>query len=222
MNASLVNSCHNSPRKWSRRQRRFYHRAMSGIELAHCQGIQLRILCLTSSPASTDPKRAFQLFVKRVRRRYGVFEYIVARELTESGLVHFHIIYKGVYIPQKWLSKVWNELNNAKIVYIQKFRGSKRRLGAYLVKYLRKELVGSRSWWSWGWVFRGFVRFWKYLVKTYRANALKIWRVFLRAHALCYAVELPSVWSAPSVQTYILKSTRSSLNTSYKSQRWTR
>ena len=195
---------------------------MSGIELACCQGIQLRILCLTSSPASTDPKRAFQAFVKRVRRRYGAFEYIVAKELTESGLEHYHIIYKGAYMSQKWLSATWNELNSAKIVYIQKFRGSKRRLGAYLVKYLRKELIGSRSWWSWGWVFRGFVRFWKYLVKTYRDNALKIWRAILRAHALCYAVELPSVWSVPSVQTYILKSTRSSSSSNYKSQCWIR
>ena len=169
--------------RWTRRQRRFYHRVMSGIEMACYQGVQLRVLCLTSSPQSGDIVSAFRKFVKRVRRKYGRFEYIVARELTQSGLVHLHIVYKGAYMSQTWLSRVWDELNNAKIVYVCKFRGGKRRLGAYLCKYLCKQLAGSRSWWSWSWVFKGFVRVWRYIVSRYRQRAVNAWLRLLRYHA---------------------------------------
>jgi hypothetical protein len=167
---------------------------MSGIEIALARGESVRILTLTSSPQSRDPRRAFRAFVKRARRRYGVFEYCLVQEKTQSGLIHYHLLYRGRYMGHRWVSETWRELNGAPVVYIQRFRGGKSRLAGYLVKYLGKELGGYRSWWSWGWVFRGFVKVWKYLVKVYKEKALVVWKAKLKAIALGLDLVPPPTW----------------------------
>lgn len=168
---------------WSFRQKRLYHRTMSGLELAKEMGESIRFMTLTSSPDSTDINHGFRCLVKRIRRKYGKFEYIAAREYTQSGLIHIHLLYRGSYIPQRWLSNAWKRLNNARIVDIRLIdmqRRKKSQIGAYMVKYLTKQMVGKRSWWSWGWVFRGFVKIWKGICYFYRSHAIKVWHTYLK------------------------------------------
>jgi len=185
--SSLDNSVHNVPlvSGWSRRQRRLYHRAMSGIEWATARGLELRGMCLTSSLDSpkdrVEFRRNWHVLVKRLRRRLPEFEYIANTEFTSSGLMHLHVVYRGGFINQKWLSATWQELHRAKIVYIQHFRGGKKRLGAYLCKYFSKTSdPKNRYWWSRRWVYRGFVKDWRWLVRNYGDQAVARWKFLLR------------------------------------------
>lgn len=99
----------------------------------------------------------------RLRRRGVLVDYIRVIELTKSGFEHVHMIYRGSYIPQPVLSNLWQEIHQAPIVDIRSVRPSGRHLrgaAAELAKYMAKE--GCRRYsWSWGWVYKGFVRTWK-------------------------------------------------------------
>jgi len=187
--ASLDNRVHKWPPNkpfarnfWTKPQRRFYQRIMSGVESAIARGETLRFMTLTSSPNSpTDFHRSFRKLVKRCRRAFKKFEYTRVREYTISGLIHAHLIYRGTFIPQAWLSKVWNELHKAPIVYIRKVDYTGHSLGAYLVKYLTK--TSERYSWSWGWVYAGFVKDWKQMLRTYPfEEAIERWKIHLHWH----------------------------------------
>lgn len=142
----------------TKRQKRLYSRVLSGI---HRPGAT-RLMTLTSSPDSpTDIHRSFRSLKERIRRRFG-FEYIAVVETTTSGLLHLHILYRGDYIPQAWLSNNWQAIHRASVVWISKVK-IKRGVAGYLMKYLGKGMVG-RWWSSWGWIYRGWRIVWKWLV----------------------------------------------------------
>jgi len=197
---SLDPQCHNSPlilstkpnkKEWTRKQKRCYHRAMSGLEVACALNEQVRFLTLTSSPESpSDIHKSFSKFVKRVRRKYGKFEYIAVKEKTKSGLIHLHILYRGSYMDQEWISKTWEEIHKAPVVWIEHVdlkRMKKSKIAAYLVKYLAKDPLG-RYWCSWNWVFKGFVKFWKSVIQHYgySQKTLVLWRNFLHGKSILY------------------------------------
>jgi hypothetical protein len=144
-------------------------------------GEVVRFLTLTSSKESpSDIHRSFEIFVKRVRRKFGRFEYIAVKELTKSGLAHIHVLFRGCYMDFEWVRDTWYEIHRAKVVYLEQVRGTHRQVSAYLVKYLDKEYEGSyRFWCSFGWVFRGFVGFWYRVVRKYRDRAVVMWGLFL-------------------------------------------
>ncbi|MBA7716670.1 hypothetical protein ES703_125744 [subsurface metagenome] len=115
-------------------------------------------------------------------RRLGVLtDYIRVIEYTKSGYEHVHMIYRGVYIPQPVLSRLWQEIHQAPIVDIRSVKASKQHLrgaAAELAKYMAKE--GCRRYsWSWGWVYKGFVHTWM-LAKS-------LFRSFLRYHPIANA-----------------------------------
>jgi hypothetical protein len=188
----------------ARRRGRLYHRVLSGLEVARVRGLRPRIMCLTSKYLGWEGfkrlERDFLALVKRIRRKYGLFEYIAVKELTDRGFCHIHAIFVGPYIPQSELSEVWEAISGFKIVFIQSVYGSERRLGGYLGKYLIK---GSfcRYGFSFGWVFRGFVGVWRALLRRgFRrgysmAKILSIWRRILRGELFMFgelrAVKLP-------------------------------
>jgi hypothetical protein len=166
---------------WSRSQRRLYHRSLSGVEFHRRRGHRLRFMTLTSGPDSPeDLHHSFRVLVKRIRRKFEVFEYVSVREWNERGdLTHIHLIYWGRYIPFKWLKAVWEEVHKAKSVYIQDAsRWKKKRLASYLVKYLVKAPFG-RFFYSWRWLWRGFVQDWRALQWKYGPQALGIWHMKL-------------------------------------------
>jgi len=128
--------------------------------------------------------KAWCALKERIRRRQPGFEYI--KIMTSEGNGVYHILAVGGYIEQGWLSANWKQLTGAGIVDIRKVKFGKqhkRRLARYMIC---QEVAGQqfdRMSWSWGWVFKAFVRLWERLkadAKLYvkplnRTDVLKIW-----------------------------------------------
>lgn len=137
-----------------RKYKRCFHRVMSGIE----KGGELRFLTLTSSPSSpADIQRSWRRLYGRMLRRRMITGYIKVTETTKSGLKHLHILFRGSFVAQAWLSQVWREIHGAEVVDVRKAYG-KTGAAAYLAKYMSK--AGEKYSWSWGWVYRGFAGIW--------------------------------------------------------------
>lgn len=152
----------------NRRYKRCFHRVMSGIE----KGGELRFLTLTSSPSSpVDIQRSWRKLQMRMQRRHLITGYIKVTERTKAGLLHLHVLFRGSYVAQEWISKVWKAIHGAEIVDIRKAYG-KTGAASYLAKYMSK--AGERYSWSWGWVYRGFAGTWsraKQILRRLRIRA---------------------------------------------------
>ncbi len=205
---------------WSKKQRRFYHRAMSGM----ASNEQLRFLTLTSSPQSDGTlltkhasvlkqrikRRAWEQR-KRGERKHARFEYLGAQEETRGGLRHVHYLYKGCYIPQRWLSAAWAELHAAPIVHVCSVRQKRRaqqKVANYVSKYLSKDM-DARFLCSWQWCFRGFGGRWEMFKKEFRGGALKRWHRLLAGEKI-YVGGNYAVLPPPSGKVVVMK--QSNLN----------
>ena len=179
--SSLVYSVHKSPFKssWLKSQKRLYQRVLSGFECAKRVGDHVRVMTLTSASRDGDIHRSFEVLKKRIRRFYGRFEYCGVKETTKSGLFHVHLVYRGRFMTQKWLSDAWFNIHGAKIVWIARLYTWK--FAKHLARYFVKEGVG-RFWMSWGWVYRGFVQDWKIVVHKYGKFAVRFWNRLLHGH----------------------------------------
>lgn len=135
---------------YNRRQRHLFGVVMSGLERPGA----VRFLTLTSGPGSpSDIHHSFAKLKQRIRRRFK-FEYVAVREVGKGGMVHLHIVYRGDYIPQAWLSYHWNQIHRAPVVWISQVKKG-AGVGHEMVKYLTKESM-ERYWTSWGWIYRGW------------------------------------------------------------------
>ena len=156
--SSLDNNVQNLPKRssWSFKQKRAYHRALSGLYRARALGKTVRLMTLTSSPNSKyrEINPHFQVLRKRIERRFAKIEYIKFR--TNEGYGVLHVVFVGPFIPQRWLSRNWEDIHGAKIVDIRKVKGEKR-LARYLISNYLVSQTFVRMNWSWGWVFRGFI-----------------------------------------------------------------
>lgn len=188
---SLDTYKHNSTPKKRGRQ---FHRVQSGVQKALDSGKTIRFLTLTSSPGSErDVNQDFQILKMRIRRKYKAgFEYAKIR--TNEGNDVLHIVFWGSYIPQSWLSSQWSEIHQAKVVDI---RMLKKFAGYRLSDYLSKQAVSgylanqdgctySRMSWSFHWVYVGFCRTWRTLLRLFEVGhtadkrryetALQLWK----------------------------------------------
>ncbi len=158
---------------------------MSGIEFAFARKERVRFLTLTSTADSPeDIHHSWRLLVKRIRREYGKFEYLAIRELTGSGLKHLHILFRGGFVPQKWVSSTWGAIHGARITYVEEVKGKSKQVANYIAKYITTD--SQRFWWSWGWVYRRFVRDWKDMVHKYGEihEAVYRWHAWIRKIAV--------------------------------------
>lgn len=154
------------------------------------------MVTLTSSTTAKNAiQRDFRRLVMRLRRRNILQDYIRVIETTKSGLDHIHMIYRGSYIDQALLSHYWNDIHQSPIVDIRSVKRTDRHIrGAAreLAKYMAKD--GYRRYaWSWGWVYKGFVRTWTDGKRLFRQIAsyeplrasftafLSLWHTHLRA-----------------------------------------
>ena len=208
--SSLDNNIHNLPKRstWSFKQKRAYHRLLSGLKRAKALGKTVRFMTLTSSPKSDwrEINAHFQVLRKRIERSFGKIDYIKFR--TNEGHGVLHIVYVGPFIPQRWLSRNWEEIHGAKIVDIRKVKGEKR-IARYLISNYLVTQTFVRMSWSWGWVFRGFVGLWKKFIKKYGYPlCIKKWTSFLGSRVLFWRQvglfpEIPSVSPYPWVRDEI-------------------
>lgn len=121
-------------------------------EIARCRrGMRLgrvRFATLTS-PGGEDaatsydklPER-FHRLMARVVRRFGRVEYYAVVEPQKRGAAHVHMVYRGPYIPQAWLSRAARECGFGTIADIRK---APPDIAGYLAKYLTKELSDPKA-----------------------------------------------------------------------------
>ena len=161
---------------------RCYHRVISGLE----KGGQLRLLTLTTASQSQNKtfQKHFRMLRMRLLRRRLLLDYIRCPELTKSGLRHEHILFRGDYIMQAYLSHLWAEIHGAPVVDIRRAYG-RRQLAGYMANYMTKAIAGRYSY-SWGWVWKGFTKDWKALKAFWRQtswgfdNLLTFWKECIR------------------------------------------
>jgi hypothetical protein len=118
-------------------------RTKAGMSLGMC-----RFFTLTS-PGEEDAATSFERFPARwkrfrmrLERRFGRIEYLAVVERQKRGSAHVHVVYRGPFIPQRWLSLVAVECGFGRIADI---RRSNPGLMRYLAKYLTKELSDPRA-----------------------------------------------------------------------------
>lgn len=140
-----------------RRQARFWQRFFAGAELAD----KLRFITLNSSDESVvlglDILKSLSKLVKRLRRKYGVFEYfgVVEQDKEIEEREHLHLICKGIYMPQREIENMWVAVHRSIKPYI-KMVYSVGGAAGYLGKYISKQRF-NRYIWSAGWILPGYV-----------------------------------------------------------------
>jgi hypothetical protein len=102
-------------------------------------------------------------------------------ETSEGGGV-LHIIFKGDFIPQKWLSVQWNDIRNGS--WNVDIRLCRDTHACYVVnQYLSGQNAFERYSWSWGWVYKGFIKNW-YNFKKYFFEPLTKWNLHMEGIAI--------------------------------------
>ena len=159
-------------RRWSceycapRLRRKMVARALAGFG----SGERVRMLTLTS-PAHEDPARSYEELRTRwkrlrelIRRRFPAirFDYFAVTERQKRGHAHLHVLFRGGFLPQRWVSAAATRAGFGPIVDL---RALGKAAGRYVSKYLGKEMgktpemlgIGPlpkwhrRATWSQGW-----------------------------------------------------------------------
>lgn len=90
----------------------------------------------------TDCNKAFDRFIKAMRRKYGDFKYCRVIEFQDSngrGAVHYHCILTLPYVPYQTLGEVWGNgfVGINAIDHVD-------NVGAYVQKYMAKDFDDNR------------------------------------------------------------------------------
>ena len=100
-----------------------------------------------TSPGAEDPDTTYAELPKRwkrlherIARRFGRIEYVTVVEAQKRGAAHLHVVYRGPFIPQRWLSRAAAASGFGRIADI---RRPPRAIAAYVAKYLTKDLGAS-------------------------------------------------------------------------------
>jgi hypothetical protein len=157
----------------------------------HFQALRKRIL-------RCSPYRLFKdgyITEEQMKHYYGhdsltkkfTFEYFKVETNEGNGVLH--IVYRGSYLPQSWLSTVWTEIHNSPIVNIKllDFKDMKKTACYIVSQYLSSQ--GSsyvRSSQSWNWVFRGFKKMWYGMKRSYPKSCFNLWDSILEERARKY------------------------------------
>jgi len=129
--------------------------------MAKCAaGNPVRFITLTINPrVGTSPEarlkilsHAWRTIVKRAKRRFRSrpLSYLAIVEQTKRGEPHLHILYRGPFLPHRWLSNAMDQLAQSPIVDIRRIR-NQREVIRYVAKYVTKapaHFSGSKRYWS--------------------------------------------------------------------------
>lgn len=123
-----------------KKRKRIAHRAASGLPE--------RFITPTVNPkafhspedAAVALRAAWTRIMLEVRRKWPKVDhqYFCVFEVTKAGWPHLHVLYRGCFIPQKWLSWRLKVHLDSPIVDIRKVR-SKKHATNYVIKYLMKQ-----------------------------------------------------------------------------------
>lgn len=146
---------------WTKQQKRIFSRSTSFCIEARSRGCQLFWVGLTTASGGDRKKLGlhFQELRKRIERTFHYYIEYLTIETTE-GFGVFHQIWaiktkedRAAWIDQGWISKEWEEIHGAKIVYIKRMWGEDRgihNVSKYMVQnYLTDQDKLVRMSWSW-------------------------------------------------------------------------
>lgn len=177
---------------WNRQQKRCYQRILTFLHYNEAKSRRMAFVTLTSSSGSDaySIMKHFQSLRKRLRRRDIAFEYFNVKTSEGYGVLHllFAFTSRKGYVSQKWLSKTWEEIHGAKIVFITKYRyKTAKRLSRYFVgQYVSGQSGFERYSWSRK-ELSGFVRCWHFLKRWYFGKELYfVWHRFLAGQILYF------------------------------------
>ena len=157
---------------------------MSGLTVGKNRRERLRFMTLTSSPESRDRSlnADFRALKMRILRKFH-FKMKYWKIRTNEGNGVLHIVFRGKYVPQQWLSEQWADIHKSPIVDITSLRETRKGLTG-IVFYLVGNYLSTQSFermsWGYSWVFPGFVGCWKRLIEKYGfKQALFLWNRLL-------------------------------------------
>lgn len=141
--------------KWSRQQKRGYHRALTCMQYWRENGYQMVWVMLSSSEASDSTLLAVhhQRLREMVERRgFPELEHYQIR--TSEGHGVLHVIWawradggfrdKAFWVGQRWLSETWDRLHGARIVWISRI-GTHRKDMFKVARYCIGQYVSEQS-----------------------------------------------------------------------------
>jgi hypothetical protein len=169
---------------YTKKQRRAFQRLMSGLTVGKSRCERLRFLTLTSFSESVGRSlnADFRVLKMRIFRKFH-FKMKYWKIRTNEGNGVLHVVFRGKYLPQKWLSEQWADIHKSPIVDIRFLHETKKGLTGivfYLVGNYSAKQSFERMSWGYSWVFPAFVSSWKRLVETYGfRRGLELWNRLL-------------------------------------------
>lgn len=119
------------------KERKLRKRVNDGFQQEHT-----RLLTLTCSTKDYDVQKSittlsrdWDIFCKRLRRRYPKLKFFKIIEFHRNRRAHLHILV-NVFIPQEYISKAWREIHHSPIVWINPVDSV--NAVAYVTKYITK------------------------------------------------------------------------------------
>lgn len=146
---------------WTKQQKRIFSRSTSFCIEARSRGCQLFWVMLSTAPGGDSEKLLlhFQELRRRIERKFHYYiEFLTVHTSEGYGVLHQiwaikTINDKPAWIGQDWLSKEWEKIHGAKIVYIKRMWGEDRGIhdvNRYMAQhYLTGQNKLVRMSWSW-------------------------------------------------------------------------
>jgi len=162
------------------KQKRCFHRAISGLKKLTLEGKRVVFITLTTaknvnekgiknSLTVNDRKRLnndVSIFIKRLKRKNGNRAYfkVITNELY--GVVH--ILYAG-YIRKEWIRYNWKDIHGGSYIIYVTVMKNQLGLAHYMVQYLSEQKCSyTRIGYSANWLFPGAVKKWKEVLASCR------------------------------------------------------
>ncbi len=176
-----------------------------------------RFITLPTKPgrpedADLEAKRqgqAFRILMRYYRKMHPNEDiaFFAVREATKQGWPHLHVIVRGPFLKQRWLSKIWGRLTGSFVVHIR-FVDKGRNAAKYLAKYIGKDPhrfgKTKRYWYSRNWFDpvpprkrrdRAWDRKWRIVREGVGARAWRLilqgWRVDMGGTVSSYEAHAP-------------------------------
>ena len=185
--------------EWTKQRKRIFQRVLSLLKYWENGGFNILWITLTSSDLSNPDELSYnhKKLVQRLRRELSRqiidFQYVVIRTGEGNGTLHIFWAIKikrgfRVFIRQKRLSREWEDLHNASVVWIKRYRHrTSKRVSRYCATQYVSNQPGSnlRLFWSWGRIGK-LVKVWKFILKHSSSfkEALLRWDYLLKGNVL--------------------------------------
>lgn len=185
---SPISSKINSSNSWSKKQKRAYHCAISGLKRCRALGYKAFFLTLTSSPKTNHPdlRKDWDILVKRIRKLFPRFQYVKVETFEGFGVIHalyHHAFENWAYRDiHAWFSKAWSEIHSAPIVWnsIVGEQYSIKKVSGYLCQYMSDQRGFFRRSTSLNWIFASYRKKWAHLIVKYGfRQAMFAWEFLL-------------------------------------------